>query len=108
MTRVQELKDEIYLIQSDCSHEWIHQHKVTPIESLVPGTFVGSYQGPIKISIPSIAEKENFVIHLVCEKCSKVFKSLVSSTCPNCLIALKEWGMAPYFRAKYFGIDYIY
>ena len=107
MTRVQELKDEIYLIQSSCSHRWIKDHEVTPLESLVSGVYVGHAAGPIQLEVP-ISEGEHFGFRATCSGCSKEFKGHISTTCPKCFTRLKEQGMAPYQRETYFGISYIY
>ena len=107
MTKVQELKDEIYLIQSNCSHLWVHQRQIIPIESLVSGTYVGHAAGPIKVGRDPDQE-EHFGIHLICRDWIKVFKGHISSTCPKCLVPLKERGMYPSRREDYFGISHLY
>ncbi len=107
MTRVQELKDEIYWIQSNCSHRWVKDHEVTPIESLVQKTYIGHTVGSIKVGeYPPVFQEKDFRIDLTCEKCSKAFRGHISSTCPKCFVKLEDRGLVD--REEYFGIEYLY
>ena len=111
MTRVQELKDQIYLIQSSCSHGRWEGERPIPVETLVPGIFIGHTAGPIQVRdyyelIRGGQETQG--ISLTCSDCSKTLKGSISGICPKCLINLGEGRMAPGFRERYFGMAYMF
>ncbi len=107
MTRVEELRKEIKVIQAHCSHEWAKDHEIAPVESLVSGTYIGHTAGPIMVGSSSLfIEKVNSSINLTCGKCSETFEGTISFTCPKCMVKLVEGLLTQ--RERYFGIDYIY
>ena len=63
--KVDELRNWIKRIQEDCKHDFRLVKEPKLGESLEPGVFVGSVNGPIKVSYSSPR------LNLVCLKCSK-------------------------------------
>ncbi|MEK7640431.1 MAG: hypothetical protein AAB389_00335 [Patescibacteria group bacterium] len=104
---IRKLKSRITLLQDECLHTWKQVTSPDLKNSLVAGVYVGNYEGRITVSEP-----KNLDFKCECEKCGKVLVSTITSTCPHCLVNLKDeeynGHQSVHNRKDYFGREYLY
>jgi hypothetical protein len=110
-TKVAELKEQIALIQRDCTHEFKVTKGVELVESLVHGVYVGKTDGPIKVRTrywctqPDYLSTTTFTI--TCRLCDVSQAHSIPYTCPVCLIRMAQFrGLEN--RERYLGMEHLY
>lgn len=109
MNRVDNLKREIYEIQSSCNHTYeLTSEPPELVESLVSGVYLGELKGPARLS-KEFYRNVRTSFNLKCTKCSRTINTNAKLSCPHCFSKMK---VSEYIegceREKYFGISYIY
>ncbi len=112
MNRVDELEKEIEGIRSSCTHQFEMTKEPTLLESLVPGTYVGTFTGQTE----GLQGKVDNSFILKCSKCSLEQRTSALGQCPKCfeslvrderlVHSLKEFNWDG--RTEYFGCSYLY